>query len=168
MTLRRFVLGFGLAASVLFTSVAASARVPGGGNVVRDFRDSTDVFVGRVEQPEAVAVPLAASATGEPTVDLVFIVTHVYKGSLSSGERVTVRWQGWADATEARVGGCRTPGAAGDSYPFDMLVFAQRGADAQVVVSNRSSSSRVAAVPQSRRLLRQVAGLARRGRPTRR
>lgn len=143
---------------------AASARAVCGHTgraLVDELEGATAVFVGRMEGPALAVHPVAPGYRGSPAADVSILVTRVVTGPLHVGDRVTLRWEGWAEEEGGPlVGGCRVPGTEADErYPIEMLVVA-RGSPTALRVANDSSSTRVG--PASRAEVQRIARLARR------
>lgn len=136
-----------------------------GGPLASQVRSSTAIFIGRLDGPADVPEPLPPMLRGAPDAFVTLVVTRVLKGTLQVGERVRVRWRGWFEAAEGEIaGGCRVPGTdSTETYPYDMLVFAQDD-EGTLTVPNRSRSTRLAAAHRDlvERVARMVARTERR------
>jgi len=151
----------GIAASLPSPASARAVCGHQGQELVDEFDASSSVFIARIEGPATTLQPVASGTRGESGADVQMVISRVLKGPLRVGDRVTVRWQGWAEPTVGpRIGGCRVP-ATGTSerFPFEMLVLAQGEAGA-LTVRNDSSSERLGRVNRS--FVRRMVRLARR------
>ncbi|MFK7991195.1 MAG: hypothetical protein AB8I08_34575 [Sandaracinaceae bacterium] len=133
----------------------AHARVDCRGPSLRtQVAQSTDIFVGRLDATE-IAAPLPEGQNGVPDMHLTFVVTRVLAGTLEVGDHVRVRWEGFVEPPNMRVGGCRVPATVG----AQMLVLAE-GAPEALRVPNATRSTPLSAA--NRETVRRVARLVRR------